>query len=54
VIIYVRVEGVRSFVKKIWEPLTKGKWPLCDKAVMTANAAESQKRMRFPLLKNTS
>lgn len=48
---YVRIEGVRSFVKKIWELLTQGKWPLIQR---TADMGKRQKRMHFPVLRSTA
>ena len=52
--VYVGAEGVRGYVKRIWECLRQGKWPTREKPGKAAGAVGNRKRMRFPELKKTA
>jgi hypothetical protein len=48
-----RGEGIRHFVKKIWENLRQGKWPADRKAgtALPSSKSRGHIKMRFPKLK---
>ena len=55
VVEYVRAEGIRGFVKKIWEIIRQGKWPACDKTEdriepINLEARPGRKRIHWPPL----
>ena len=53
-VIFTSVEGIRGYVKRIWESLRQGKWPAVEKAEKQSGLVGYRKRIRFPELKKTA
>jgi hypothetical protein len=54
VALYVSAEGIRGFVKRVWEAIRHGRWPAAGKTGEATGAASGRKRTRFPKLRKSA